>query len=83
MQANSVKCTVCKNWIHKLYSSIPGDLSLVVDGFRCKKCDGTIQEADLAENLVVDRETYGCVKSFCYLRGTVDGDGGSGSGCYN
>ena len=25
-----------------------GDLSLVADGFRCKRCDGSIQEADLA-----------------------------------
>ena len=31
----------------------------------------TIQEADL----VVDGETYGCVKSFCYLGDTLDGDG--------
>ena len=27
---------------------------LVVDGFRRKRCDGTIQEADLARDLVVD-----------------------------
>ena len=33
--------------------------SLVVDGFRCKQCDGTIQEDDLAEDLVLDGETYG------------------------
>ena len=30
-----------------------GDLLLVVDGFRCKWCDGTIHETDLAEDLVV------------------------------
>ena len=35
-------------------------------------------EADLAGDLVVDGETYGCVKSFCYLGGTLDGDGGAG-----
>ena len=44
-----------------------GDLSLVVDGFRCNGCDGTVQEADLAEDLLVDGETYGCEKRFCYL----------------
>ena len=34
-----------------------GDLSQVADGFMCKRCDdGTIQEADLAEDLVVDGE---------------------------
>ena len=25
---------------------------------------------------MVDGETYGCVKSFCYLGDTLDGDGG-------
>ena len=54
-----------------------GDLSLLADGFRCKRCDGTIQEVDLAEDLMVDGETYECVKSFCYLGDTLDGDGGA------
>ena len=26
-------------WIHKRYSDVRGNLSLVVDGFRCKRCD--------------------------------------------
>ena len=55
-----------------------GYLSQVADGFRCRRCDGTIREADLAEYLMVDGETYGCVKSFYYLGDTLDGDGGSG-----
>ena len=33
--------------------------------FRCRRCDGTIQEVDLAEDLMVDGETYECVKSVC------------------
>ena len=37
---------------------VRGNLTLVVDGFRCKRCDGIIQEADLAKDLVVDGETY-------------------------
>ena len=41
-----------------------------------KRCDGTIQEADLAGNLMVDGETYGSGKSFSYLGDTIDGDGG-------
>ena len=28
------------NSVHKLCSGIRSDLSLVVDGFRCKRCDG-------------------------------------------
>ena len=54
-----------------------GDLSRVADGFRCRRCDGTIQEADLAEDLMVDGETYGCENCFCYLGDTLDGDGGA------
>ena len=49
----------------------------VYDGFRCKRCDGRIREIDLAEDLMVDGETYECVKSFCYLGDTLDGDGGA------
>ena len=74
VQANSVQCTVCNKCIHKRCS---GDLWRVADGFRCRRCDGTIQEADLAEDLMVDRETYECVKGFCYLGDTLDGDGGA------
>ena len=36
-----------------------------------------MQDADLAGDLVIDGETYGCVKSFCYLGDTLDGDGGA------
>ena len=63
----TVQCAVCIRWIHQQYSGVRGDLSLVAGGFSCKRCDGTIQEADLAGDLLVDGETYGCVKSFCYL----------------
>ena len=77
VQANSVQCTVCKKWIHKRCSGVRGDLLRVADGFRCRRCDGTIQEVDLAEDLMVDGETYECVKSFCYLGDTLDGDGGA------
>ena len=44
MQANTVKCIICKRW----YSGVRGNLSLVVGRFRCKRCDDTIHEADLA-----------------------------------
>ena len=77
IQANSIQYTVCKKWIHKRCSGVHGDLSLVADGFRCRRCDGTIQEVDLAEDLMVDGETYECVKNFCYLGDTLNGDGGA------
>ena len=53
------------------------DLSRVDDGFRCIRCDRTIQEADLDEDQLVDAETYEYVKSFCYLADTLDGDSGA------
>ena len=54
-------------------SRCSGDLSRVADGFKCRRCNGTIQEADL----MVDGETYECVKSFCYMGDTLDGYGGA------
>ena len=54
-----------------------GDLSRVVDGFRCRQCDGTIQEVNLGEDLMVVGETYECLKSFCYLGDTLAGNGGA------
>ena len=60
--------TVCKKWIHKRCSGVRGDLSRVSAGFMCRRCDGTIQEADLAEDLMVDEETYGCKELLLYGR---------------
>ena len=40
------------------------------------RCDSTTQEANLTEDLVVDGETFGCVKILCYLGDTLDGDDG-------
>ena len=40
------------------------DLSRVADGFRCTQCDGTIPEVDIAEELMVDGETYECYRAF-------------------
>ena len=34
---------------------------------------GKSKKPDLAGDLVVDGEMYGCVKSFCYLGYTLDG----------
>ena len=44
VQTNSVKCTSCKKWIHKRCNGVRGDVSLVVDVFRCKQCDGTTKK---------------------------------------
>ena len=36
-------------------------------------CHSTTQEADLAEYLVVDGETVGCVTILCYMGDTLGG----------
>ena len=77
VQANSVQCTVCIKWIHKRCSGIHGNLSLVAEGIRCNRSDGTGQEADLAGDLVVDGEIYSCEKSFTHLGDTLDGKVGA------
>ena len=46
---------------------------VVADGFSCKRCNGTTQETDLAADLVVHGETYGCIKRFYYVGETLDG----------
>ena len=48
--------------IHKQCSGVRGGLSLVADGFRCKRYDGPIQESDLSDDLMVDGETWMCKK---------------------
>ena len=73
VQTNSVQSTVCRKWTHKRCSGVRAGLSRVADGFRCRRCDGTIQEVDLAKVLVMVGEIYGSIKSF-YNRGeTLDG----------
>ena len=65
----------CRQTLFTARYGVRGDLLQVADGFSCRRCDGTIQEADLHEDLMVDGETCGCVKSFSYLGDTlVDGD---------
>ena len=51
-------------------------MSLVADGFRCKRCDGTIQESDLAVDLVVDGEAWMC-KELLLSGRLLDEDGGA------
>ena len=62
---------------HKRCSGVRGDLSQVADGFRCKQCNGIIQEADLAGGHIGEwRDIWTCTELF-YLRDTLDGDGGA------
>ena len=44
------------------------DLSRVANGFKCKRCDGIMQEAALGEDLMLEGETYGCVEVLLSMR---------------
>ena len=55
--------------IYKRCSCVRGDLSRVADSFMCMQCDGTIQEAVLAEDLMVNGEVYGCAHNLFLLSG--------------
>ena len=48
---------------NEFINGVHGDLSRIADGFKCRQCDGTIQEVYLAEDLMVDGETYECVEA--------------------
>ena len=37
----------------------------------CNRCNSVTQEADLAKDLVVHGETFGCVEILCYLGDTL------------
>ena len=54
--------SVGKEYRRTLFSGVRGDLSWVTDSFRCRRCDGAIQEVHLAEDIMVNGETYECVK---------------------
>ena len=51
-------------WIHKRYNGVHADLSWVADGFMCRRCDGTIQETDLTDDLMVDGDIWMCKELF-------------------
>ena len=59
VQTNSVQCTACEKIDSQAVQRCAWRL-VAAEGFMCRRCDGTIQETDLAEDLMVDGETYVC-----------------------
>ena len=51
IQTNSVQCTVCKKKVHKRCSGVRGDLTRVVEGFRCRRYLGDTLDGDGGSNL--------------------------------
>ena len=75
--ANSIKCTVCKQWVHRRCSGLSGSLNIVV-GFECRKCvDGGGRE-EVREEMEIDCEgKVECVGKFCYLGDMIGCGGGA------
>jgi hypothetical protein len=74
--ANSIVCTVCKQWVHKRCSGIQGSLKIV--GFECRKCTfGEYREEVKKEVEMNSGEKIECVGKFCYLGDTIGSAGGA------
>ena len=76
--ANSIKCTVCQQWVHKRCSGLSGSLNVV--GFECIRCveGGERGEVEKEEELEIDGEgKVECVGKFCYLGDMIGSGGGA------
>ena len=74
--ANSIVCTVCKQWVHKRCSGIKGSLKIV--GFECRKCIlGDYREEAKKEVEIKSGEKIEYVSKFCYLGDTIGSAGGA------
>lgn len=77
--SNSIHCSHCNKWIHKLCTGIPGKLKADL-AYKCKRCSGDVLPgAAQPTNVFVGNERLEVVESFCYL-GDVMGQAG---GCYD
>ena len=77
---NSILCTNCKHWVHKVCTGIIGRL-INDPSFKFKHCLGLIPELAILDpiSLELDGEQIETVTSFCYL-GDVTGERG---GCFD
>jgi hypothetical protein len=66
MGRNSLQCTSCENWIHKIYSGVKGSLQKASASFECRTCNETTgdQYSKPEWGYRVEREKVG---KYCYL----------------
>ena len=75
--ANSIVCTVCKQWVHRRCCGLSGSLSGVV-GFKCSRCiEGTGREKTMKAVEVDHVGKLECVSKFCYLGDMIGSGGGA------
>jgi hypothetical protein len=77
--SNSIKCTVCKAWIHKRCSGLSMSLKDRT-GFRCKTCvNGSLsQSSDMLKEIPLGSDNkLKCVEKFSYLGDMIGSGGGA------
>lgn len=75
--ANSIVCTVCKQWVHRRCSGLTGSLSVVV-GFKCSRCVKGIERKETMKEVEVENVgKLECVSKFCYLGDMIGSGGGA------
>jgi len=73
---NSIKCTICKSWIHKRCNGIKGSLSSLRTAFVCKVCSVGQVDQNVCSGVKVGDDTFESVGKFCYLGDMINADGG-------
>ena len=76
---NSIRCTICKRWVHKRCSGVKGSLQRVEHNFVCRACLGRTSDNDngLMTEVVLDGDNLETVSEFCYLGDLVTREGGT------
>jgi hypothetical protein len=74
---NSICCTECLSWVHKVCSGIVGSLDKL-DGFRCRRCvmGIPVQVQSTREIEIEPGVKLECVDKFCYLGDMLGAGGG-------
>jgi len=73
---NSIKCTVCKKWVHKRCSRVKDELKDVLD-YKCPICLGQVQRRNGSEVELGQGEKLEVVQKFCYLGDMIGSGGGA------
>lgn len=74
--ANSLQCTGCRKWVHRMCSGVRGSLQTASETFVCKRCKGDVPQVEVEDDVVVEGETYEVVEKFCYLGDMLSRGGG-------